>query len=882
MRKTKEIMPSTSSPHRRHRLVIFPLLCLLLLLQHPTHIRADENHYCGTTWLIASQNCNKPCFSGEHSECTGATESCFGWTGCAEKLAAMTPEPTPKPTRRTKRPTAKPTTQEPTASAAPTRPSDAPSSSPIVRPQLINVETIHGDSKRYNGDKRESTILSTTSQRSYGIIFEVRTTEDAPAVSIAGLEFYSPVRNANLAYEVWTKSGTWHGFEGKYRKFTKMASGNLTTSSLERGLTRIPDERFVPIKVDGGGMRLSIYMTLTTKDLLYAHSTLEEEETSIKSIQQANAPTEDTIVLVQTPELIVYEGAAIMTYPFQKAAQRIFYRMPRGFVGRLWYLRDPCEDVTEIVRNETEDTERVEWKRVQKWEECRETKSPVPVPSVVPEMPSSFLGDDEDDGTNLFFALGNNTNGTYPTMSPTISSEPTIDMMKINLVLTFDNLKQNRILNREEKQIFEELTMEFYERQELLEWNEVELYGAKIWYQQVFVEEIEEEEGAGGTSTNGENRLDSRRLQENGTVVLQDTELLAELQDRLVDENIFDEPEEEGSVISLGGEEEGVTLTDTDTQTTQTAGEAEGSDSEEPAKPVRMYLEVTLILNVLYSPLPLQITQELLQTLLSNNERTYLQSLQSLYDHPTFFDYMRTLNGISSILAVDRVTDPPTRRPTSSPTPPVIVLEESPTMTPSMVAGTIIALIYAALTCTSMCYVKRARQRMRIENQKRKFGGNGVISANARVYHGMDYEYDKKSKKKLRSNSMNNSYTSGGGGGGDDIQKTSKKSEKKRLLRGFSKKLSPKNKNKKKFAQDGEQDDMMENGDYRNDNVDRMEQYNGSELHTLEEENEEDESYYSEESGSKDDGRGEDLSSMEDSYYSEDESESYSDSSGSR
>ena len=224
---------------------------------------------------------------------------------------------------------------------------------PIVRPFLVGVETIQdGHSNRGGG----TTILSTSSQRSYGIIFEVQTTMDSPAIAIQNLEFYSPLQNANVAYEVWTKQGTWHGFEGKDREFLIVASGNLTTSAEERGLTRIPEGQFVPIQIDGGGARQSIYLTLASKDLLYAHSTMPMETTSVNSIEQAQQqPTEDTVVLVETLELIVYKGAVI-THSFQKAAQRIFYRMPRRFVGRIWYLRAPCEDVLGVITNETDRT----------------------------------------------------------------------------------------------------------------------------------------------------------------------------------------------------------------------------------------------------------------------------------------------------------------------------------------------------------------------------------------------------------------------------------------------------------------------------------------------------------------------------------------------
>ena len=121
--------------------------------------------------------------------------------------------------------------------------------------------------------------------------------------------------------------------------------------------------------------------------------------------------------------------------------------------------------------------------------------------------------------------------------------------------------------------------MELYKGQDLLELNEVELYGTRVWYQQVFVEEI------GG-------ELDQRLLQDAPLSVITNTN-----------------PE---------GDDNATTI------------------------PSILSLKVTLLISILYSPLPQQITQELLQNLLTNNIWKFLQLLQ-VSNSPVTPPYFETI-----------------------------------------------------------------------------------------------------------------------------------------------------------------------------------------------------------------------------------------------
>ena len=60
--------------------------------------------------------------------------------------------------------------------------------------------------------------------RSFGNLFEVKIKLDSEAIIIKGLDFYSSA-DARVSYKVWTKEGTWQGFEGKIESFEKIAEG---------------------------------------------------------------------------------------------------------------------------------------------------------------------------------------------------------------------------------------------------------------------------------------------------------------------------------------------------------------------------------------------------------------------------------------------------------------------------------------------------------------------------------------------------------------------------------------------------------------------------------------------------------------------------------
>jgi len=715
-------------------------------------------------------------------------------------------------------------------------------------------------------------------QLSYGIIFDLETTKGSGVIQVQSLEFYiipnldelesqsitngtntntttvtSKANNTNregeeeykIQYEIYTKVGTWHGFEGRERSFSKVSSGNITvlpstkpsqgedterrdadkrrrmqggfatgfgvgsssssttsTTSTEEeltissagGLIRIPPSKFTPVNINGDETRQSIYITLSSRSLLYSRSSTSSSSQiqSITSISQISSnskePKGDTIPLMEEEELTIYTGASIMIYPYNKANQRIYYKKPREFVGRLWYHRKPCLDIVKEEEESMEenilkessleeievdigidnrDRRERELGNVINWKNCIENTEDVELPPLE-DMPSFFLPSSSSttssQQTNI--ALPNN-NGTSPTTVPTTSSKPTITTSKVNLIITLHNVQAStidlatgkevyRILNNPEQDEFEKITLELYDEKEILDMNEIELYGCNVYYQQIldppssltsYGIDIDEDEGGSGSRKS--NRL-RRNLQPSP-----DISIVESYEGR----GNTSRPEEEFNLplnTTLFVDPNNSTF---DEATPQFVDPNAVVPTEPPIAPpptppptdqfipTSTSLEVTLIISILYTTLPQQITSELLSTILLQNKDEYIKLLKS---NTILSNYFNTLDEIPSVITVDTITEPPTLQPSNVPTVYVMtnsdVIKEP--LSTSMTIGIIIALLYTVLACCSMLYVKRARRLMRIERSKRMIANSGVGgaggSATAFIGHDMIYEEERK------------------------------------------------------------------------------------------------------------------------------------------
>jgi len=856
----------------------------IILLTIPTMVvvQATENHYCGTNWMAAATSCSNPCPSTLDTDCTTPGETCFGYTGCVKPRPPPTQSPTvapivitSKPTqkpKRTKKPTVSPTkfiSLAPTTTISPTvtpptiSPVGSPSSSPIPRPLLIDLSNNGGLSIDDVQENRDDLQLS------YGIIFDLQTTKNSGVIQVQSLEFYiipnldelkSQAMNNNstnsttaseidnnreneeeykIQYEIYTKVGTWHGFEGRERSFSKVSSGNITvlpspsdnsnarglkekrrrlqggfatgfgvvssststtgeeelTISSKGGLIRISPTQFTPININGDETRQSIYITLSSRSLLYSRSSTSSTSqiqsiTSISQITLAN-PNEskgDTIPLISEEELTIYTGASIMIYPYNKANQRIYYKKPREFVGRLWYHRKPCLDIEEESMEENifkessleeievdigiEDEENNRGRRerelgnVINWKNCIENTDDVELPPLE-DMPFFFLSSSTSTSsgqTNI--ALPNNNNGTSPTTVPTTSSKPTITTSKVNLIITLHNVQAStidlatgkevyRTLNTPEQDEFEKITLELYDEKEILDMNEIELYGCNVFYQQILEPPslvsygIDIEEDEGGSGSRKSNRL-RRNLQPSPDISIAES---------YEGRGNTSRPEEEFNLPLNTTTFVDPNNSTFDEATPQFIDPNVVVPTEPPIAPpptpppteefipTSTSLEVTLVISILYTTLPQQITSELLSTILLQNKDEYMKLLK---ENTILSNYFNTLDEIPSVITVDTITEPPTLQPSNVPTVYVMtnsdVIKEP--LSTSMTIGIIIALLYAVLACCSMLYVKRARRLMRIERSKRMIANSGVGgaggSATAFIGHDMIYEEERK------------------------------------------------------------------------------------------------------------------------------------------
>lgn len=616
---------------------LLKLLPLLQLISITNAIDPSLDLYCGPTWEQAAKRCRSPCPSGNDEECQGKGGVCQELTGCYAKLnggadatdTSTTPDDATTtgvtPNMNTKQPTKKPTGP---------------------RPYFLGIDTILQDS------------YMDVSSKSYGHIFDIATTSTSPAIAIKSLEFY--VNNAispgeNITYEVFTKEGSWHGYEGKFRSFRLVARGNMTIDS--GGFHMIPIEKFKQIKMNGNGTRHSLYVTLSTQQMIYQLPSVPDQTQSITSINDVISTMEDAIPLLINEELTIYEGAAVMIHPFERATEPIFYRSPRGFLGRIWYERDACQP------------SRMDWG------ECEGTRAPSPGVEVAGAPSPSVAVDSPDEGSP---ESQNSTNVTVPVTTPATSFKPTVNTMKVYLVITLDNVPDH-ILAKNEQAEFEKVTFDFFDGRKLLEVNEVDVHSVKTWYQQIVLKEGGEKERRFMQQTNAT----AADIDETNTTVPEDAET-------------------------------------TTAATIQTTATATTVASEEKTMTTNQ-LEITVTISVLYSALPLQITSDLLQNVLLDNRSEFIESLKS---NSNLNFYTKDIRFIPSVIAVDSLTDPPTVSPTYSPTP--LVTEEVIarfTLTTPMIGGLVVGLIWLFATIFSTCYLKQARERMGTQKEMRSLMG---------------------------------------------------------------------------------------------------------------------------------------------------------------
>lgn len=147
--------------------------------------------------------------------------------------------------------------------------------------------------------------LTSVSSTSYGYIFNVRTKAEVGAVLIKGMDFYTD-KFGSINYELWTRPGTFVGFRGKYNGWKLIATGSIKGRGAGE-LTSIPEEDFTEVSINGGGSNQgtrAFYLTLNSKDLVY-------QSAGGSFVSKADVNVHD-----ETDEIEIYDGEAILAYPF--------------------------------------------------------------------------------------------------------------------------------------------------------------------------------------------------------------------------------------------------------------------------------------------------------------------------------------------------------------------------------------------------------------------------------------------------------------------------------------------------------------------------------------------------------------------------------------
>lgn len=163
--------------------------------------------------------------------------------------------------------------------------------------------------------------------KAFGILFHVQT-QDMPLI-ITSIELYLDTAFP-AHYEVHTKDNSWKESE-LVSGFRQISHGNIIGGGVCRDennctFARIPSEDIEPLLVPRKS-RQSFYVTLTTDDLVYHHYSSYGNIGMIDYVDEIQA---------SSPELTVFLGSAVLTYPLTLADPATDFR-PGGFVGKLIY-----------------------------------------------------------------------------------------------------------------------------------------------------------------------------------------------------------------------------------------------------------------------------------------------------------------------------------------------------------------------------------------------------------------------------------------------------------------------------------------------------------------------------------------------------------------
>ena len=337
--------------------------------------------------------------------------------------------------------------------------------------------------------------------RSHGVVFDIRTSPSSQLLAITDIELYTFNNNDEslsndgigtiVDYQIYAKEGTWH--DASLRDYSPVSSGNLTFNSENNVVDSIGDNLQSKsqllyskhrislddnvIRLNGNDTLYSLYIGLSQRILPFQHP---DETSSNTNIYQQGR---DYIPLITTKHMTIYTGAAAMIYPLSKLNHPVYYRKPRGFLGRLWYeWKDLC-----LGSNS---------KTIVSWDECDTMYNGIGDQEREEEIAYGevYYGGIASDATSV--GDGSDENGSAGgggDTSSSSSSSPSTDGNQVYLVITFgeapqpqknNNNNNGNIMNEAAQSSFERVLMEFYSNQDVLAMNDVDLYSVEVWLQQ--------------------------------------------------------------------------------------------------------------------------------------------------------------------------------------------------------------------------------------------------------------------------------------------------------------------------------------------------------------------------------------------------------------
>ena len=474
---------------------------------------------------------------------------------------------------------------------------------------------------------REDLMLGGDTTSSYGYLFNVRTKPNTGVIMMNGFDFYTE-STEDVNFELWTRMGGYADYKGTYEGWDLIAEGTTKGRGIGR-YTAIPDETFTPVSIPGGGGEAgtrAFYLTLDSINLVYK---LGERG----GLSDSNTQSE-------TEDIEIWEGEGVLFYPFPDPEDKFFYRMPRQYLGAVYYDRLPCKPFS--VFGPIQDLP------------CPEaptgsptlpppTYSPVPPPTISPSKspiiePTAFPTTEPSKSPLEGVTPAPISPTEMPTLTPTVSIAPTsyptttepttspVVPMRSYIVTTLRNVPKRGMTDREAEKFIEIITL-FLQRHTD---SSMVLAEVELWHQEIIMMDAAE-----------------------GYIPTSEERVIGKSNDEAEDDKAADEQPPaiaRGVAASTGGGDNPNRFRFLEWK------------KKEPAPPIQVEsMDITLVLKISFANLPVELLGNLAIVAIEEHEE---ELLALLHEQKSFYSFFRDTDGAfgRSIL---NVTPSPSVSPTT-------------------------------------------------------------------------------------------------------------------------------------------------------------------------------------------------------------------------